>query len=386
MKNNKRNLRVLACLDSFKGSLSSPEAGEAVRAGVTEAVPDAEVIVKTLADGGEGTVRALCREEELRIVKAHDPLGREIDAVYGVITHGGHRTAVIETASAAGLTLLSDSERDPMVASTYGLGEVIRAAIGDGIRDFVIGLGGSATNDGGIGMLSALGFGFLNRDRKPVSSGAKGLSELETIDVSGVMPELCECRFRAACDVDNPLCGEDGCSAVFAPQKGARDADIPVMDEWLGRFAGLSRDVFPDADPEFPGSGAAGGLGFAVRTFLRGELVPGAGLIIDATGLENAVRNADIVVTGEGRLDAQSAMGKGPTAVSSLARKHGKPCVAFAGCIGDGAEKCRELGIDAYFPIQRGAVCLEEAMKPENARRNLSSAVCEVFRLIDLFG
>ena len=173
MKNNKRNLRVLACLDSFKGSLTSPEAGEAVRAGVKQAVPDAEVIVKALADGGEGTVRALCREDELRIVRAHDPLGREIDAVYGVITHGGHRTAVIETASAAGLTLLSDSERDPMIASTYGLGEVIRAAIGDGIRDFVIGLGGSATNDGGTGMLSALGFGFLNRDRKPVSSGAR---------------------------------------------------------------------------------------------------------------------------------------------------------------------------------------------------------------------
>ena len=373
--------KAVAAIDSFKGSLSSVEAGNAAAEGIRRVFPDAEIIVKPLADGGEGTTDALVSGlcGELVRATASDPLGRRINPSYGIV---GGKTAVIEIASAAGITLLSKDELDPMRATTFGVGELISDAIDRGIRDFLIGIGGSATNDGGVGMLTALGFAFSDSDGKPIAKGAAGLERLASIDISHVRPELSECRFRVACDVNNPLCGERGCSAVFSPQKGAKPCDIPRMDSWLSRFAKLTGELFPNADPELPGSGAAGGLGFALRSYLGASLESGVSLVLDAIRLEEDIGTADIIVTGEGRLDAQTAMGKAPAGVAALAKRHGKRCIAFAGSVSPDAIECAKVGIDAYFPILRSVTTLSDAMDKANAARNLADAVEQAFRLI----
>ncbi len=375
-------MKAVVAIDSLKGSLSSLEAGSAVREGILRAMPEAQVEVRPLADGGEGTVEALAlgMGGRLESVRVTGPLGRPVECSYGIVEEGG--IAIVEMAAAAGLTLVPEAQRNPLHTTTYGVGELIRDAIGKGCRRFVVGIGGSATNDGGAGMLQALGFGLLDEHGAPVPLGAKGLERLHRITDSAVLPELRECSFRVACDVTNPLCGEQGCSAVFAPQKGADPAMIARMDAWLERFARLAAEQFPQADPHRPGTGAAGGLGFAFLTFTRAELESGVRIVLEETRLEEAVRAADIVVTGEGRLDAQTVMGKAPIGVARLAQRHGKPVVAFSGCVTEDAGACNAGGIDAFFPILRGAVTLEEAMEPEAARRNLSAAAEQVFRLV----
>ena len=231
-------------------------------------------------------------------------------------------------------------------------------------------------------MLQALGFGFLDKDGKPVPAGARGLEKLERITDDTVMPELLECRFRVACDVANPLCGDQGCSAVFGPQKGADPEMIRHMDQWMARYAQLAKTVCSDADGNQPGSGAAGGLGFAFRTFLNASLEPGIQIVIEETGLEEEIRDADLVITGEGKLDAQTVMGKAPAGVAGLAKKYGKPVIAFCGAVGEGTGRCNAHGIDAYFPIVRGVTTLEEAMNPEQAAKNLADTAEQVYRLI----
>ena len=264
------------------------------------------------------------------------------------------------------------------------MGEVIRDAIEKGCRRFIVGIGGSATNDGGIGMLQALGYGFLNKDGQQVPFGATGLKELETITDTYVLPELAECEFKIACDVTNPLCGENGCSAVYGPQKGANPSMIMEMDKWLRYYAALAREKFPKANPNESGTGAAGGLGFAFLTFTNAVLESGIKIVLEETKLESYVKGADVVVTGEGRLDFQTAMGKAPVGVAGLAKKFDIPVLAFAGSVTKDATECNKNGIDAFFPILRGISTLEEAMKPENAKQNLTDTAEQAFRLFNI--
>lgn len=374
-------MKVVIAIDSFKGSLSSLEAGEAVREGVMKADESAEVVIRPLADGGEGTVEALAigLGGEMIEVNVTGPLGESVKAKYCIVKGS---TAVIEMAQAAGLPLVPTDLRDPMNTTTYGVGELILDAIRRGCLSFIVGIGGSATNDGGVGMLSALGFDFLDKNGEKIAFCARGLKDLASVSAENALPKLRECTFRVACDVNNPLCGERGCSAVYGPQKGATPESVKIMDEWLGKYAETAKAVFPNADPDYPGAGAAGGLGFAFKTFMNASLESGIGIILDETELERHIADADVVVTGEGRIDFQTAMGKAPIGVAKLAKKHGKRVVAFAGCVTEDAEECNSHGIDAFFPIIRGITTLDEALDRNNAYSNLRAAAYQVFRLI----
>lgn len=378
-------MNIVIAVDSLKGSLSSLEAGASVREGIQRVMPDSQVIVRPLADGGEGTVEALTLGMQGHIEKlvVSDPLGRPVEAFYGILD--STKTAVIEMSAAAGITLVTAEERNPLNTTTYGVGQIIRDAIEKGCRSFIVGIGGSATNDGGVGMLQALGFGFWNRDGLPVEFGARGLSELASITDDNVISELSDCRFRVACDVTNPLCGECGASAVYGPQKGATPGMILQMDKWLNNYADLAARSFPKADKLRPGTGAAGGLGFAFLSFLNAELESGIRIVLEETELESYIKEADLVITGEGRLDGQTVMGKAPSGVAALAKKYGKTVLAFSGCVAEDAVMCNEHGIDAFFPILRSVVTLEEACCPENARKNMAASVEQVFRLIRCF-
>ncbi len=373
-------MKVVIAIDSFKGSLSSLEAGEAVREGVLKADGSAKVVIRPLADGGEGTVDALAIGLGGEMIEAEvtGPLGESVKAKYCIVKGS---TAVIEMAQAAGLPLVPEELRDPLFTTTYGVGELILDAIRRGCRSFIVGIGGSSTNDGGTGMLSALGFEFLDKNGEKIAFGARGLEALASVSTGNVIPELRECSFRVACDVNNPLCGERGCSAVYGPQKGATPESVKIMDEWLGKYAETAKAVFPNADPNYPGAGAAGGLGFAFKTFMNASLESGIGIILDETELEKHIADADVVVTGEGRIDFQTAMGKAPIGVAKLAKKHGKRVVAFAGCVTADAEECNNHGIDAFFPIIRGITTLDEALDRDNAYSNLRAAAYQVFNL-----
>ncbi|MDE7178514.1 MAG: glycerate kinase [Lachnospiraceae bacterium] len=378
-------MKVTVAIDSLKGSLSSMEAGEAIKTGICRVYPQAEVNVRPLADGGEGTAYALTTGMggEWITMEATGPLGKPVSCSYGIIQDS--KTAIIEMSAAAGITLVSEAERNPMNTTTYGVGEMIVDAIKRGCRRFIVGIGGSATNDGGIGMLQALGYGMLTKEGKQVPFGASGLSVLEQITDEHVIPELAECSFKIACDVTNTLCGEQGCSAVYGPQKGADPTMIMQMDKWLAYYAALAKEKYPKANMKQAGTGAAGGLGFAFLTFTNAVLESGIKIVLDETCLSKYIKDADIVITGEGRLDGQTVMGKAPIGVARIAKECGKPVIAFAGCVTKDATACNESGIDAFFPILRGVVTLEEAMKAENAVANMSDTVEQAFRLIQTF-
>ena len=375
-------MKVVVAIDSFKGSLSSMEAGEAAKKGILKVIPEAEVMVRPLADGGEGTVEALTlgMGGKLETVKVTGPLGEKVDCIYGII----EKTAIMEMSGAAGITLVSKADRNPLHTTTYGVGEVIKDAIFKGCRHFIVGIGGSATNDGGIGMLQALGYGILDKNGNQVSFGAKGLKEIETITDENVIPELKDCNFRIACDVTNPLCGELGCSAVFGPQKGADSALVVQMDKWLSHYAKLTSEKYERADEKYPGTGAAGGLGFAFLSFTNAVLESGIKIVLEETRLEDYVKDADIVVTGEGRLDGQTIFGKAPIGVAKMAKRYGKTVIAFSGSVTEDAYACNEYGIDAFFSILRKVQTLDEAMMSENAKENMEKTVEQVFRLINI--
>jgi glycerate kinase len=342
----------------------------------------ADITVKPLADGGEGTVEALAQgvNGEMIELAVTGPLLTPVIAKYCILKDTN--TAVIEMAAAAGITLVSAENRNPLETTTFGVGQLIKDAVERGCRNFIIGIGGSATNDGGTGMLAALGFDFLDQSGNPIPLGAKGLQLLRCIKTDNVLPALKECRFQIACDVTNPLCGETGCSAVFGPQKGASPEMIAAMDHWLEKYAALAKTVSGKADKYAAGAGAAGGLGFAFLSFTNAVLKSGIQIILDEIGLEAAIKDADIVVTGEGRLDSQTVMGKAPIGVAKLAKKYGKKVIAFSGCVTEDAEICNEHGIDAFFPVVREVTSLEEALDPANAYRNLSATAYQVFRLL----
>lgn len=375
-------MKVLIAIDSFKGSMSTFMANGAVSDAVKSVYPDAQTVMCPLADGGEGTVDAIVSATggEIRRVEVTGPLGARVNAKYGVIPET--KTAVVEMAEAAGITLVAPQDRNPLETTTYGVGEIIKDAIKNGYRKFIVGIGGSATNDGGVGMLQALGFSFVDKDGNEIERGAKGLARLEKIITDKVLTELSECSFCVACDVKNPLCGKNGCSHIFAPQKGADLPMIEKMDKYLERYAEISKTVFPSADENHEGAGAAGGLGFAFLAYLNAKMQSGISLVIEQTGIEEKIRDVDVVVTGEGRLDGQSAMGKAPIGIATLGKKYGKTVIAFAGGVTKDAVVCNECGIDAFFPIVRTPCTLAEAMDEKNAVENLRATATQVFRLI----
>ena len=421
-------MKILIAIDSFKGSLSSKEAGEAIKSGILRVIPDAEVLISPLADGGEGTVETLVEAlgGSLETVRVKGPLFQEVEAHYCILSESEkfqaeiksdtHRKtlpenpskahsevyseapsetdsqyspkdgklAVMEMSQASGITLVSPEERNPLKTGSYGVGEMILDAYHKGCRRFLIGIGGSATNDGGIGMLSALGFRFTKENGEEINPCGEGLKDLARIENASVPEGLLQCSFQIACDVENPLYGENGSSLIFGFQKGGNKEMLSQMDLWMKHYSELVKEYNPAANPEAPGSGAAGGLGFAFRSFLQGELKSGVSLILEETKLSEKMQGADLVITGEGRLDEQSAMGKAPIGVAKLAKEQGIPVIAFAGAVTEGAKACNQAGIDAYFPILREIITLEEAIEKENARRNLEDTVEQVIRLYHL--
>ena len=381
-------MKVVVAIDSFKGSLSSMEAGQAIEEGVKCVYQNAEVVVRPLADGGEGTVEALVEGMGGIFVtkEVTGPLGKKVEATYGIIELKDDlsKTAIIEMSAAAGITLVPEESRNPMNTTTFGVGELILDAIERGCRHFIVGIGGSATNDGGVGMLQALGYDFVTREGKSISYGGNGLRELASIKETNVHPKLKECTFKVACDVTNPLCGENGSSAIFGPQKGATPEMVQELDQLLLHYAELSKEINANADRFYPGTGAAGGMGFAFLTYTNATLESGIQIVLTETKLEELIKTADFVVTGEGRLDGQTALGKAPIGVADLAKKHQKKVLAFAGAVTPDAKECNQHGIDAFFPILRGIVTLKEAMDKENAHRNMVHTVEQVFRVVEM--
>ena len=378
-------------MDSFKGSVSGSEAADAVARGVKTVLPDAEISAFSVSDGGEGLTSSLLSVlgGTTKTVRVHDALGRSIDAEYGVIHDcafvDGADLAVIELASASGLAGLKPEERDPEKASSKGSGELILAAIKDGYRNFLIGLGGTATNDCGLGMLRALGFSFTDTDGKETCDGAAGLDGITDISDVKVISELNECKFFVSADVNNPLYGEKGCTRVFSPQKGGTKETIEKEERTITAFAATVKRYYPLADENESGAGAAGGFGYAFSTFLHAKMLPGAKTFLEIIGFDEIVENADLVITGEGRMDGQSAMGKIPVGVAAVAGKYSVPVVALVGCVGDGAGKCNDCGITAFFPVLGTPCTLEQALDVKTASDNIARTAEQLVRVIERF-
>lgn len=375
-------MKILVAIDSLKGSLSSQDAAEAVCRGVRAACPGAEVDWMPAADGGEGTVETLVSGlgGERISVPVTGPLGTPVEAVYGWLPW--QETAVFEMAQAAGLPLVPPERRNPLHTTSRGVGELLRHALDRGCRRMIIGLGGSATNDCGIGMLAALGCRFLDAAGNEVEGFGRDVGRIARIDASGLDPRLAACDIQAACDVTNPLCGPTGASAVYGPQKGATPEIVREMDDAHRQFSRLAAEATGIDAAQVPGAGAAGGLGYALSVFLRARLRPGVSIILDTLDFDRRAAWADVVVTGEGRLDGQTAQGKLPVGVARAAKAQGALVVALAGCVTPEAAACNRHGIDAYFPILQRPCSEAEAMDPRAAAANLESTAAQVFRLI----
>ncbi|MDU2422672.1 MAG: glycerate kinase [Bifidobacterium scardovii] len=374
--------RYLCAPDSFKESLTAKEAAEAMARGITQADPAAQVRCLPMADGGEGTAQALADATggAMHAVDAHDPLGRPVRASYAMLGDGS--TAVVETAEASGLALLAPEERDPLVATSYGTGELIRAALDAGARTIIVGLGGSATNDAGAGLLQALGVRLLDASGRELPRGGAALAKLALIDMGGLDPRLGETTVIAACDVINPLVGPNGASAVFGPQKGASAADVALLDKALTRFAIVAERQLGVRVSNWPGGGAAGGIGAALLSFLHASFKPGIDLVIERSGLDEAAQWADVVFTGEGSIDFQTKFGKTPAGVAATAKRHGKPVIAVVGHIGEGIGELHDCGIDAIFGIAPGAASLEELLA--DAASNVTRTTEQIVRILQL--
>lgn len=355
-------MHVLIAVDSFKGSLSSQKAGEAITAGIQRVFPDATTEVITMADGGEGTVEAIVQAEagKIQVIRATSPIGETVEAIIGQLPDG---TAVLEMASASGLPLVPKEKRNPLVTSTYGTGELIRKAMDWGAKQIVIGIGGSATNDGGAGMAQALGVKLLDREGHELEPGGEALARLERIDLSGLDPRLKETKVIVMCDVVNPLCGPRGASAVYGPQKGATPEMVKQLDQNLVHFAQKIKEQLGLDLADVPGAGAAGGLGAGLLAFTGAELKTGVEAILDTVGFDERLKHADVVITGEGRIDGQSVYGKVPMGVAKRAMKYGKPTLAIVGSIGPGSESLYEHGLSSILSIVNGPMTLEDSME-----------------------
>lgn len=355
-------MKILLAPDSFKGSLTSLQVIGHLEKAAREHFPDAEIIRVPIADGGEGTVEAMITAGggEYRHVHVTDPLGRPVEAVYGVL-HG--RTAVIEMAQASGLPLLQQQERNPLVTTTYGTGEMIRAALEEGFREILIGIGGSATNDGGMGAARALGVRFLDAAGREVGQGGQDLAQVEQIDTSCIHPQLKECCITVMCDVDNPLTGPDGATYTFGPQKGAGEAMLVQLEAGMQHYAEVVRRQWGRDMDSIPGAGAAGGLGAALAVFFGAGMRKGIDAVMEAVRIDTLLEEVNLVITGEGRMDGQSARGKVPVGIAQRCKQRGIPVIALVGSMGLQAEAVYTAGIDCIFPVIPAPMTLEEAMR-----------------------
>lgn len=374
-------MKFILAPDSFKESMTSKDACNAMERGIKKVLKDAICIKVPMADGGEGTVEALVESTGGTIVNAlvTHPLGnKKIKAEYGILGNG--EKAIIEMASASGIHLVERKKRNPLITTTYGTGELILDAINRGVKHIIIGIGGSATNDGGAGMIQALGGKLLDKEGNELPFGGGALINLNTIDLSSFDNRLKEVKFEVACDVTNPLVGENGASKIFGPQKGATEEMVIELDRALTNYSEvIKRELGVDV-AKVEGAGAAGGLGAALLTFLNGELKRGIDLIIKHTDLENKMKDADFVFTGEGAIDNQTIFGKTPMGVASVAKKNNIKTIAFAGKIGEGVENLYDIGINSIFGIMRGVSSLDEALK--NGEINLEKTVENVVRIL----
>lgn len=375
-------MKIVISIDSLKGSLTSIEAGNAIKKGILNVDNNADITIMPLADGGEGTVEALVEgmNGEEQTITVRGPINEKVNAKYGILKDTN--TAIIEMAQASGLTLVPTQLRNPLNTNTYGVGEIIKEAIQKGCRNFIVGIGGSATNDGGVGMLQALGYEFYDENNNLVGLGGKVLNQIRSIKIDNRLKELDECSFKIACDVNNPLYGKNGAAYIYGPQKGASKEIVKELDRGLINFSEVVKKELNKDIAHIEGVGAAGGLGFAFLGFLNSKLESGIKIILDEINLEEIIKDADFVITGEGRLDNQTAMGKAPIGVAKLAKKYKAKVIAIAGCTTDDAVKCNEEGIDAYFSIINSAMTIDEAMNKENAINNMVSTTTQIFNLI----
>ena len=360
MSRSSRALRVVIAPDSFKESLSAAAVAAAIARGVKEAASDAQVVCIPMADGGEGSLDAVLAATggERRYASVVDAIGRPCVAAWGLLDK---ETAFIEMAAAAGLEQIVESERKPLEAGTFGVGQLILAALDVGAQRVVLGLGGSATTDGGAGLFQALGAKLLDADNIELPPGGAALARLARIDTSALDPRLPDIQFEIAVDVDNPLCGQRGAAAIFGPQKGASPEEVKVLDSALGHWAAACRRQSGRDESQTPGTGAAGGLGFVIKTFFRAEFRPGVELIAELVGLDEALRGAQLVFTGEGRMDRQTLLGKTPAGVARHGKRHGATVIALAGSLGEGYEALYQVGINAAFSVVSGPMTLGQA-------------------------
>ncbi|MCG6284171.1 glycerate kinase [Vibrio diabolicus] len=375
-------MKVVIAPDSFKESLTAKQVSEAIKTGLARVWQDAEFVTVPVADGGEGTVQSLidATQGEQVFTTVTAPLGNDVEAFYGILGDG--ETAVIEMAEASGLHLVPSDARDPKLTSSIGTGQLIKHALDRGIQRLIIGLGGSATNDGGVGMLTALGVTFLDEFDHAITPNGDGLAALASIDISGLDPRLATCEVLVACDVDNPLCGDKGASAIFGPQKGATASDVTLLDNALRKFGELTEQATGKYVLTREGAGAAGGMGAALLGYTPARLQPGIEIVLETVKLAQHVADADIVFTGEGRIDHQTAHGKTPMGVAQVAKQCNLPVIALAGCVGDNYQAVYECGIDAVFACVPRAMSLPEAMKEADVNvANLAENVARMWQI-----
>ncbi|HDZ9288461.1 TPA: glycerate kinase [Vibrio cholerae] len=372
-------MKVVIAPDSFKESLTAKQVCDAIQAGLARVWHDAKFVAIPVADGGEGTVQSLVDATQGRLVevKVMGPQGKRVEAFYGML--GDNQTAVIEMAAASGLHHVPFVQRDPKLTTSFGTGELIRHALDQGVTKLIIGLGGSATNDGGVGMLAALGARFTNADGDPIQLTGGGLRELTHIDLQDFDPRLQNCDILVACDVNNPLCGDKGASAVFGPQKGATPEDVQLLDGTLRQFGLLTEKVTGKMVLESAGAGAAGGMGAALLAYAQARLRPGIEIVLETVQLAHQVSDADLVITGEGRIDSQTVHGKTPMGVAKVAKRFDVPVLALCGCTGDNYQAVYQCGIDAVFAAVPRAMSLEDALKESDF--NLADLAENVARL-----
>lgn len=372
-------MKIVIAPDSFKESLTALEVALAIQTGFSRIFPNAEYELVPMADGGEGSVQSLidATHGSLQKISVIAPLANSVEAFFGL--SGDKKTAFIEMAAASGLHLVPNELRNPLITTSYGTGQLIKAALDLGVEKIILGIGGSATNDGGVGMLQALGATFLNAEQREIGFGGEALSQIQQIDLSGLDSRLSQVEFEVACDVDNPLCGERGASAIFGPQKGATAEMVKTLDHALLHFAETAKSQLGIEIAEKAGAGAAGGMGGGLLLLPNVILRSGVQIILKATELAKKLADADLVVTGEGRMDAQSIAGKTPIGVAKTAKQFGKPVIAIVGCLREDYPVVYQHGIDAVFPIIRQLNSLEETLKL--GKENLISTAENVARL-----
>lgn len=378
-------MNIVIAPDSFKESLTAQQVCQAINTGIQRVLPDSQCQLVPVADGGEGTVQSLVDATQGKIIelKVNGPLNTPVQAFYGLLGDGSE-TAVIEMAAASGLHHVPKAQRDPKLTSSYGTGELIKAALADGAKKIIIGLGGSATNDGGMGMLTALGVTFTDSEGNLLAGNGANLAKIADIDLTKLDNNLQHCEILVACDVDNPLCGEKGASAIFGPQKGATEEDIQLLDDALQHYAQVIKKQLNKDVLSVPGAGAAGGMGAAFLAFTQATLRPGIELVLEAVKLEKYLNHADLVITGEGRIDGQTVHGKTPMGVAQLAKKQNLPVIGIAGSLGANHQAVYGCGIDAVFAAVPGAMSLEQAFS--EAFENVANVAENVMQLYKLKG